>query len=287
MYACRFGWKSGPRFLLDRYYRCNEKICCKATVKRQTVYYIQAWNICNGTECTGFYKANSGMIFQTFYLLDMGSSKLVALFYADASYSGASMTHQPIYSKFLFSLLSLLLNLFLLFMLLLLLYYFPVCLLNLNVEERSKPRNWIPVGWLPVYNEQRDKRPSKGFESTKDSIVPPVLDGISGRMGRKDQRLNPPSMGRWSFTDNAPVHWGRNRTPGGGRKYTGEPCMCHRWYAPRSHYLDTADYEVKTMRKVRQRVKIAYAGGFCTAAATKESLSGRPGPGVIAIIALF
>jgi hypothetical protein len=33
-----------------------------------------------------FDMANSGMIFQTFYLLDMGCSQLVALFYADASF---------------------------------------------------------------------------------------------------------------------------------------------------------------------------------------------------------
>jgi hypothetical protein len=56
-----------------------------------------------------FEKANSGMIFQSFYLLDMGSSQLVALFYADASFSGASMTHHPIYSEQLLLLLLLLL----------------------------------------------------------------------------------------------------------------------------------------------------------------------------------
>ncbi len=46
-----------------------------------------------------FDQANSGMIFQTFHLLDMGCSQLVALFYADASFSSASMTHHPIYSE--------------------------------------------------------------------------------------------------------------------------------------------------------------------------------------------
>jgi hypothetical protein len=52
-----------------------------------------------------FDKANPGMIFQTFYLLDTGSSQLVALFYADASFSEAIMPHYPIYSRQLFSLL--------------------------------------------------------------------------------------------------------------------------------------------------------------------------------------
>ena len=30
-----------------------------------------------------------------------------------------------------------------------------VCLLNLYEEERTKPNNWIPVGWLPVYDKKR------------------------------------------------------------------------------------------------------------------------------------
>ncbi len=48
-----------------------------------------------------------------------------------------------------------------------------------------------------------------------------------------------------------------------GDKYTGEPCLCHRCFAPRKRHLDTdEDFEVKTMRKVRQRVEIAAAGGF-------------------------
>ena len=45
-----------------------------------------------------FDEANSGMVFQSAYLVDPGSSPLLALFYADASFSGQSMTHHPIYS---------------------------------------------------------------------------------------------------------------------------------------------------------------------------------------------
>ncbi len=47
-----------------------------------------------------FDKANSGMIFQGSYLVDSGSSPLLSLFYADASFSGQSMSHHPIYSMF-------------------------------------------------------------------------------------------------------------------------------------------------------------------------------------------
>ena len=47
-----------------------------------------------------FDKANSGMVFQGSYLVDSGSSPLLVLFYADASFSGQSMSHHPIYSMF-------------------------------------------------------------------------------------------------------------------------------------------------------------------------------------------
>ena len=47
-----------------------------------------------------FDKANSGMVFQGSYLVDSGSSPLLAVFYADASFSGQSMSHHPIYSMF-------------------------------------------------------------------------------------------------------------------------------------------------------------------------------------------
>ena len=49
-----------------------------------------------------FDQADSGIVFQSAYLLDTGSSPLLALFYADASFSGQSMTHHPIYSTLLY-----------------------------------------------------------------------------------------------------------------------------------------------------------------------------------------
>ena len=45
-----------------------------------------------------FDLADSGMVFQGTCLVDTGSSPLLALFYADASFSGQSMSHHPIYS---------------------------------------------------------------------------------------------------------------------------------------------------------------------------------------------
>ncbi len=52
-----------------------------------------------------FDEANSGMVFQSAYLVDTANSPLLALFYADASFSGQSMTHHPIYSTLLLILL--------------------------------------------------------------------------------------------------------------------------------------------------------------------------------------
>ena len=76
-----------------------------------------------------------------------------------------------------------------------------------------------------------------------------------------------------------------------GDKYTWEPCVCHRCFAPRDQYLSTADFEVKTMRKVCQRVEIAAAGGYMKGSKGKRIVrwdaDGRnvtAGPGIISII---
>lgn len=46
-----------------------------------------------------FGRANSGLVFQSAQLVDVNSSPLLLLFYADKSYSGKHRTHHPIYSK--------------------------------------------------------------------------------------------------------------------------------------------------------------------------------------------
>jgi hypothetical protein len=173
-------------------------------------------------------------------------------------------------------------------------YQYAVCLLNLHEDERTKPRNWIPVGWIPVYDESRDKRPGQGFDSTsarkfrlyhqcwiefldkwaertKDAILLPWADGVT--------RLTRIFVG------------GVLGDQQEGDKYTGEPCVCHRCYAPRKRYLDTADFEAKTMRKVRQKVEIAAAGGYLTGRHSSTRIvkwdpdgrNVRPGPGIIAL----
>ena len=80
-----------------------------------------------------------------------------------------------------------------------------------------------------------------------------------------------------------------------GDKYTGEPCLCHRCFAPRKRYLDTdEDFEVKTMRKVRQRVEYAAAGCFMKGSKRQsivkwdpDGRNVRPGPGIIAFICII
>ncbi len=37
--------------------------------------------------------------------------------------------------------------------------------LNLHEDERQKPENWIPIGWMPNYDKDLTKRPGQGYES--------------------------------------------------------------------------------------------------------------------------
>jgi hypothetical protein len=47
-------------------------------------------------------------------------------------------------------------------------FVFTVTLLNIHDDERQKPENWIPVGWLPIYDDKKTKglRPGRGYETT-------------------------------------------------------------------------------------------------------------------------
>ncbi len=172
-----------------------------------------------------------------------------------------------------------------------------MCLLNLCEKERTEPNNWVPVGWLPVYDEKLDRRPAQGDESTPARKIRfhhqcwiEYLDGWADRT--KDAILLPWADGFSRLT--RLFIGGVMGDQQEGEKYTGEPCMCHRCFAPRTHYLATADYEVKIKRKVRQRVEISAAGGFLKGSGSKRvvkwDLDGRNvrrGPGIIKIIAVL
>jgi len=36
--------------------------------------------------------------------------------------------------------------------------------LNIHEEERMKPENWFPVAWFPIYDNDKSKRPTQGYE---------------------------------------------------------------------------------------------------------------------------
>lgn len=42
-----------------------------------------------------------------------------------------------------------------------------VSILNLHEDERQKPENWIPIGWMPNYDKDLAKRPGQGYESNQ------------------------------------------------------------------------------------------------------------------------
>ena len=43
--------------------------------------------------------------------------------------------------------------------------FISVSVLNLHEDERQKPENLIPIGWMPNYDKDLTKRPGQGYES--------------------------------------------------------------------------------------------------------------------------
>ena len=80
-----------------------------------------------------------------------------------------------------------------------------VSLLNLTEEERSKPENWIPVGWIPFYSNELSKRPSSGWEwFCKISQVDAWLfEKLSGGLGCKDTAHGKHCVRRWCLSSDA------------------------------------------------------------------------------------
>ncbi len=83
--------KTGPGYLLDRSDWCHKNTSRKAAV--QTYYkgklyttFEPGTSVLQANEGV-FDKANSVMILKASYLVDTGSAQLLALFYADASFS--------------------------------------------------------------------------------------------------------------------------------------------------------------------------------------------------------
>ena len=234
-----------------------------------------------------FDEANSGMVFQSAYLVDTSSSPLLALFYADASFFWTKHDPSPHLQYVIIDIKSIIVIISLIAVL-------TVCLLNLHEDERLKPRNWVPVGWIPVYDESRDKRPGTGFDSTSARKYRLYHACWIEFLDKWAERTKDPILIPWA---DGKTRWTRLFIGGvlgdqqEGDKYTGEPCVCHRCFAPRDQYLSTADFEVKIMRKVRQRVEIAAAGGYMKGIRDKRVVRWDPdcrnvraGPGIKHII---
>ena len=105
-----------------------------------------------------------------------------------------------------------------------------VSLLNLYEDKRSKPSAWLPVAWFPVYYEERDERPGKGYESA------------SARKHRLYHRCWVEFLDRWAewIKESEVLPWavGESRKTrfflGGvlgnqkeGDRYTWKSCVCH------------------------------------------------------------
>ena len=162
-------------------------------------------------------------------------------------------------------------------------------LLNLHDDERSKPSAWIPVGWLPIYDDKRDKRPKKGYH------------GTSARKIRLYHRCWIEFLDNWAekTKDAQIVYWADGicrltRFFVGGLlgdqqesdKYTAESCVCHRCHAPRSAYLQTDHFNNKTMLVQRRKVERAAEGGNLAKRSKqwivrwdRDGRNVRPGPG--------
>ena len=87
-----------------------------------------------------------------------------------------------------------------------------VYLLNLHEDELMKPRIWIPVGWIPVYDESRDKRLGASKIRLYHQCWIELLDGWAERT------CYPAFLGWWSDQVDAPFHRWRLGWPAGGRQ---------------------------------------------------------------------
>ena len=170
-----------------------------------------------------------------------------------------------------------------------------VCLLNLDEDERSKPCAWIPVGWLPVYIDDRAKklRPKQGYESIAARKMRiyhrcwiEFLDGWEERT--RDAMILP--WGDGTLRSTRIFFGGLLGDQQEGDKYTAEPVVCHRCTAARKDYLyPDAPAQVKTSKGMRLKVETAAAGAHLKGKRgdrwvvkwDSDGRNVRPGPGRI------
>ncbi len=85
-----------------------------------------------------FDKANSGMVFQGSSPVDSRSSPLLALIYADASFSGQSMSHHPICSTFILFVILSIMQIMVILSLIHIIVIQCVCLICMRMSEPNQ-----------------------------------------------------------------------------------------------------------------------------------------------------
>ena len=167
-----------------------------------------------------------------------------------------------------------------------------MCLLNLHEDERSKPSAWIPVGWLPVYNEQLDFRPTQGFHSSTDRKMRlyhqcwvEFLHNWAGKTKLAEVLTWADGVSRLSQIFFAGLLGDQQEAD----KYTAESCVCHRCKAPRKEYLTPNHYHPKSMIATRKKVEEAAQGSGitghqCIVRWDADGRNVRPGPGATIIV---
>jgi len=122
-----------------------------------------------------FQKANSGLIFESFQILDPTVSPMLVVVASDPSHKGNVIRH-PMYCKFLLYGFytkyhikrkhTIIYNNMLQYVIMRNNESSTGCMLNYHEGVRNQATSWIPFAWLPAYDEKlAPLRPSNGYES--------------------------------------------------------------------------------------------------------------------------
>ena len=139
-----------------------------------------------------------------------------------------------------------------------------MCILNLHEEERSKPCAWIPVGWLPVYDESRDTRPCYGLEGSRARKMQLYHQAWTEFLDKWAEKTKHAVPLFWADGECRMIRFFQGGGLGDqqeGDEYSTEPCTCHRCKVP-SHntFLQTNDFQMKRMDLHRKKFNKSQKG---------------------------
>lgn len=131
-----------------------------------------------------FGRANSALVFQEAQAIDMFSVPMLHLFYSDKSFSGQHRGHYPAYGEsYTYISQNMRVDVIYAYNVKICLYmqykiqyegymskaenmkYISVAESLLNFHEDVRRKSWFPFAWFPIYDTDRSKRPSQGYES--------------------------------------------------------------------------------------------------------------------------